>query len=331
MNVTSMLSAGYLEPAQPISAAAAAKRAEEDARSKESLAVQEDDILSQERALKAKAGSAAEVHTTYTYTVGEDGQRYITGASVTVKGGAEDAAAAGGSPQPAERGTKEIRSDRNATAADESGDADKSSDKARSDGSSSGSKGELSEGEKQEVSELRRIDREVRAHEAAHMAAAGGLGGGASYSYTKGPDGVNYATAGEVPIQMREGSTPEETLRNMQQVQRAALAPADPSGQDRSVAAAAAAKAARARSEIASSKSEELKTSALKGTPVRDGEQKSEDPSKKGASSVVASVRENEIQNPPAKGWEQFESAVFGVQENPFGVPQNSRSDRAAD
>ncbi len=54
---------------------------------------------------------------------------------------------------------------------------------------SSGNK-ELSESEKKRVQELKKIDREVRTHEQAHLAASGGLArGGASFTYTKGSDG----------------------------------------------------------------------------------------------------------------------------------------------
>ena len=59
----------------------------------------------------------------------------------------------------------------------------------------------LSEQELKQVQELKTRDREVRAHEAAHLAAAGSLAiGGASYSYQRGPDGVQYAVGGEVSI-----------------------------------------------------------------------------------------------------------------------------------
>ena len=160
-----------------------------------------------------------------------------------------------------------------------------------------------------QVQELKQIEREVIAHEAAHMAAAGALGGGVSYTYTAGPDGKRYITGGEVPIQIQPGSTPEETLRNMQQVQRAALAPADPSGQDRQVAARAAAMAAQARSEIASegarraaqrtdATQEEAPSRAetvARGTPVPPPEAAEPDPSKAGAAAVVASIRAADV------------------------------------
>ncbi|MBP1772303.1 MAG: hypothetical protein H6P99_1466 [Holophagaceae bacterium] len=104
------------------------------------------------------------------------------------------------------------------------------------------------------LADLRARDRQVRAHEAAHLAAAGGLArGGASFTYTRGPDGRNYATGGEVSIDATVADTPTATLAKAQQIQAAALAPADPSPQDRSVATAAAAMAARARQELRAS------------------------------------------------------------------------------
>lgn len=109
---------------------------------------------------------------------------------------------------------------------------------------------ELTKEEQQKVAELREADRKVKAHEMAHMAAGGNVvKGGASYEYEKGPDGVSYAIAGEVPIDTSEGKTPQETIIKMTQVQAAAMAPADPSSQDRKVAADAAAKAAAAQME----------------------------------------------------------------------------------
>lgn len=120
---------------------------------------------------------------------------------------------------------------------------------------------ELSESEKKQVQELKKIDREVRTHEQAHLSAAGGLArGGASFTYTLGPDGKRYVTGGEVSIEISpvEGS-PKETIRRMQQVREAALAPANPSSQDRSVAAQATRVEAKARIELLSPKNEEGK------------------------------------------------------------------------
>ena len=111
---------------------------------------------------------------------------------------------------------------------------------------------ELSAEAQKKVAELKQVDQRVRAHEAAHMAAGGGLvQGGASFSYTRGPDGKAYAVAGEVGIDASAvPDDPAATLRKAQRVVAAALAPADPSPQDRKVAAAAGAMAAEAASEL---------------------------------------------------------------------------------
>lgn len=88
--------------------------------------------------------------------------------------------------------------------------------------------------------ELQKVDQSVRTHELAHMAAAAGLAkGGPSYSYQRGPDGKNYAVAGEVHIDTSREPTADATVEKMRQVRRAALAPADPSPQDQKVAAQA--------------------------------------------------------------------------------------------
>ena len=99
---------------------------------------------------------------------------------------------------------------------------------------------DLSDDEQKQVRELRVRDREVRAHELAHKATAGSFAGRISFTYETGPDGRRYAAGGEVPIDLSpiEGD-PQATIAKMQTVRRAALAPANPSAADRSVAARA--------------------------------------------------------------------------------------------
>jgi hypothetical protein len=102
------------------------------------------------------------------------------------------------------------------------------------------------------IAELRQTDREVRAHEAAHLAAAGGLARGVNFSYVTGPDGQQYAVAGEVHLDVSpESGDPEATIRKAEQIRAAANAPANPSGQDRQVAAQAAQMALAAQQELA--------------------------------------------------------------------------------
>lgn len=109
----------------------------------------------------------------------------------------------------------------------------------------------LSEQEQEQVEELRARDREVRQHEQAHKAAAGQYAtSGPTYSFQQGPDGRRYAVGGEVGIDTSQAETPEATIRKMQQVRRAALAPAEPSAQDRRVAAQATQTASTARAEL---------------------------------------------------------------------------------
>lgn len=112
--------------------------------------------------------------------------------------------------------------------------------------------GEFSPEETEQLRALQARDREVRQHEQAHQAAAGGLAtSGANYSFQRGPDGVNYAVGGEVSLDVSPGRTPEETLRRARQISAAALAPAEPSGQDLAVAARAAQMARQAEAELA--------------------------------------------------------------------------------
>lgn len=116
---------------------------------------------------------------------------------------------------------------------------------------SSASSVKLSNEAQATLRQLQATDRRVRAHELAHLAASGGLATGApSYTYQKGPDGVNYAVGGEVSIDTSPARTPEETIAKAATIIAAALAPADPSPQDRAVAAAASQLAQQARAEL---------------------------------------------------------------------------------
>ncbi|WP_373017630.1 putative metalloprotease CJM1_0395 family protein [Thiomicrorhabdus sp.] len=105
----------------------------------------------------------------------------------------------------------------------------------------------------QVVNQLKARDSEVRSHEMAHLAAAGGYAtSGASFAYQVGPDGKRYAIGGEVGIDISPVSgDPQATLQKAMVVQRAALAPAQPSDQDLRVASAAVQMAAQARMELA--------------------------------------------------------------------------------
>jgi len=113
------------------------------------------------------------------------------------------------------------------------------------------SSGSYSEQELKQITDLKQRDTEVIAHEQAHAGVGGKYAGSPSYSYERGPDGVKYAVAGEVSIDTATiPNDPHATLIKAQQIKRAALAPAEPSSQDRSVAMRAEQMATQARQEI---------------------------------------------------------------------------------
>ncbi len=140
----------------------------------------------------------------------------------------------------------------------------------------------------QQLRELQSIDRNVKAHEAAHQAAGGGLAGAASFSYTRGPDNQMYAVAGEVPIRMQEGRTPEETIANARQVAAAAMAPADPSPQDYKVAANAAKMEFDARAEATKLKAQEAKEKKKEEEEKQESSDKNNQDSKNNPEKVEA-------------------------------------------
>jgi hypothetical protein len=112
---------------------------------------------------------------------------------------------------------------------------------------------QLSDQQKAEVARLKARDTQVKQHEQAHVAAGGGVvRGGPTYEYQTGPDGKQYAVGGEVSIDTSPvKGNPQATIAKMETVKRAALAPADPSAQDRSVASQAAQEESVAQQELA--------------------------------------------------------------------------------
>ena len=118
-------------------------------------------------------------------------------------------------------------------------------------GASEGDSLHLSPEAQAQLRELKQRDAEVRAHERAHMAAGGQyVAGGPSYEYQQGPDGRQYAIGGHVTIDASSiPDDPEASAAKARQVRRAALAPGEPSAQDRAVAAKAAAQEAKAARE----------------------------------------------------------------------------------
>jgi hypothetical protein len=128
----------------------------------------------------------------------------------------------------------------------------KSSQKSKDHSKGTKANGEaLSEEEERQVQKLKATDSEVQAHENAHAAAGGPHAAAPKYEYTVGPDGNRYATSGEVKIDSSpEKGNPEATIRKMDIVIRAALAPADPSSQDMAVARQAQTERSKAQVEL---------------------------------------------------------------------------------
>lgn len=115
----------------------------------------------------------------------------------------------------------------------------------------------LTEEEQAELQDMKRRDEEVRVHEQAHQSAGGQYASAPHYEYENGPDGKRYVTDGSVNIDVGEESDPQATIDKMQVVKRAALAPAQPSAQDRRVYAEASQKEAEARRELNEQRQEE--------------------------------------------------------------------------
>lgn len=170
-----------------------------------------------------------------------------------------------GSVQPVtdsqSRSISESRNPEAARATDETPEArGDRGEKQRSDSASDNTarnNQQLDEAQLEELQELKARDREVRAHEQAHQAVGGQYAGAISYTYQRGPDGNQYAVGGEVSIDVApvEGD-PQATVEKMRKVRAAAMAPAEPSGQDRAVAAQAMQTMLQAQVEVSTEKRE---------------------------------------------------------------------------
>lgn len=136
--------------------------------------------------------------------------------------------------------------------------------------SASGNK-ELTNKEKKKLRYLKKRDREVRQHEQAHVRAAGNLAkGGPVYEMVTGPDGKQYAIDGHVNIDTSPEPDPKETITKAQRIERAALAPPDPSSEDYSIAAKARRMQSEARQQLRQLKQE---NGDGKSTPSMDSVQ----------------------------------------------------------
>lgn len=151
---------------------------------------------------------------------------------------------------------------------------------------------ETDSAEYQALRALQQRDREVRAHEQAHLGAAGRFAvSGANLDFQRGPDGRLYAVGGDVQIDASPvPGDPQATLEKAEILRRAALAPSNPSSQDRRVAAQASRMAAAARTEIQQAAREDQ---AVAGSPEETGSSRLE---RRLASSGAVSLRSESIE-----------------------------------
>lgn len=140
---------------------------------------------------------------------------------------------------------------------------------------------DLSPEQEQEITQLKARDMEVKAHEQAHIAAAAGLSTSApSFTYQTGPDGKKYAIGGEVSVSAPQTNDPEENIRNAEALKRAALAPADPSSQDRAVAANADKIIAANREKLSEEKQQESSDKKSSNNAVSEAQNTNKDTNK---------------------------------------------------
>ncbi len=151
-----------------------------------------------------------------------------------------------------EKETAERDSEESAQDQDEANESEASS--------SNDSDPQLTQEEQAIVDELKNTDQKVRTHEQAHAAAGGH---NVRYEYEMGPDGRQYAVAGTTDIEVSAaGNDPDGKAAQARKMRNAALAPADPSGQDMVVAAKASRLEMDAQREKANAELEEMMNSS---------------------------------------------------------------------
>ncbi len=150
----------------------------------------------------------------------------------------------------------------------------------------------------QQLNSLKRRDQEVKAHEAAHASVGGSITGAPSFSYQRGPDGKSYAVDGEVSVDVSTVSgDPQATIAKMEKVHAAALAPLNPSAQDKSVAAQATKNIAEAQLEL------------LQGN-IADASGKESSAPKVNESKRLKSEQNSQTTNNKAKTSNDFDTAI---------------------
>lgn len=181
------------------------------------------------------------------------------------------------------------------------------------------------------ISQLKARDREVRLHEAAHAAVGGRYAGAPNLQYERGPDGVNYAVSGEVSISVSKAATPEATLEKARQIRAAATAPAEPSAQDRAVAAEASRLEAEARTEIQAQEVEERqqRSERLDETRSEDREDERVTAEEESRATEEVSVADTQVENaaPELPSITDRSAAASGDEEQPASESDESEDE----
>lgn len=171
---------------------------------------------------------------------------------------------------------------------------------------------QLTPDQQREVDQLQATDRKVRAHEQAHIAAGRELiTSGPQYTYTYGPDGKQYATGGEVGIDTSPEKKPDANIRKGERIQSAALAPAEPSQQDYSVAAAGS----RLEEQGRADKLREEAQAASEAQKHQDQQQRDQAASDQAAASDTGTAVEQTASASAASGQNLLKA--YGVAANP--------------
>ncbi|WP_421419023.1 putative metalloprotease CJM1_0395 family protein [Pseudoalteromonas lipolytica] len=172
----------------------------------------------------------------------------------------------------------------------------------------------------EQIKELKARDTEVRIHEQAHASVGGQYAGAPSYEYQRGPDGTNYAVGGEVQIDVAQiEGDPKATIEKMQTVRAAALAPQEPSGADRAIAADATQKLAAAQAELATQSDDDKQQNGQASFKI-NREFANEDSSQVIASETKTAKRDVEVDQRAQRIANFYQAATSAAAQNQFSA-----------
>ena len=158
----------------------------------------------------------------------------------------------------------------------------------------------ISGDQSKEVEDLKRKDKEIREHEQSHLQSGGSYAHAPQYVYKTGPDGNKYVVEGKTQIVFQEGDSPEDTIKIAHTIMKAALAPKEPSNEDRRVMAEALRMEQRAKQELKSKQQKTLKEYLKTNVLIAENDGKPEKPVKHVESTKVMGMKiaVPEIKNP---------------------------------